>query len=236
MHASRCGNTDNVRELLNRNADHGLQSSAGSTGLMVASGNGHTHTVRELLGKNCQCTSEDNCPSRDPQNQAPELPSGGRITWRKGLLDDVPPALRDWDPGVDAFGVAYVGITRHPDGERQQICKKMRATDFGCGKWCVSGDPNIKSFYEFYIPTSGAVVDIGRGWAQRVLDKWGRKGDRAQSDVDAIINKELAGILDQKKALSMEELKLEKTKLMRELETTHPIYRQKRGEIVKVRA
>ena len=182
-----------------------------------------------------QCVSEDNCPTRGRQHQAPELPSGGRITWRKGL-DDVPPALRDWDPGVDPFGVAYVGITRHSDDKRKQVCKQVRETDFGCGKWCVSGDPNITSFYEFYVPASGSVVDIGKGWAQRVLDKWGRKVDRAQSEVDAIINKELAGILDEKKALSMEGLKLEKTELMRKLETTNPIYRQKRGEIVKVRA
>ena len=179
-----------------------------------------------------RCVSEHDCPTGP--NQAPELPSDGRITWRKGL-DDVPPALRDWDPGVDAFGVAYVGVTRHPDDKRKQICKQVRETDFGCGKWCVSGDPNITSFYDFYIPASGSVVDIGRGWAQRVLEKWGRKVDRAQADVDAIINKELAGILDQKKALSMEGLKLEKAELMRKLEETNPTYRQKCGEIIKVR-
>ena len=146
----------------------------------------------------------------------------------------MPLALRHWDPGVDAFGVPYLGVTRHPDEQRRTtFSERTQTTSFGGGKLCVSGDPNIKSFYDFYLPNSGSVVDVGRGWAQRVLDKWGRKMDRLQSEMDASVQTALKQMVG-RQGMTMTLLKQEKAKLIQSLQTNAGPYRSKFAQLQKV--
>ena len=164
---------------------------------------------------------------------SPPLTGKARVTWTTGL-DEMPLALRHWDPGVDAFGVPYLGVTRHPDETRRPTFVEMtQTTSFGGGKLSVSGDPNIKSFYDFYLPNSGSVVDVGRGWAQRVLQKWGRQMDKLQSDMDTSVQTELNKMVG-RQGMTMTLLKQEKAKLIQSLQTNAGPYRSKFAQLQKV--
>jgi hypothetical protein len=138
--------------------------------------------------------------------------TAGRVIWRKGL-DDMPPGLRSWDPGVDGFGVPYLGVTRHSDTKRKQMSSTVAEHS-----WCASCDPNVKSFHDVYVANSGSVVDVGRGWSERVYQKLGRRIDRLTSEMDQQVNQGLQSILATNPSLTMETLKVEKAKLVLSLE------------------
>lgn len=135
--------------------------------------------------------------------------------WRKGL-EHIPEALRRWDPGVDPFGVPYLSITRHSDQDRQRLWVRFGSRRGALSdRWQFGADPNIKSFYDLYLPATGCVIHVGQGWAQRVYNRYGIVNDVCASEMDRLINKCLLKAPWETDA----ELKLAKQTIRRRLET-----------------
>jgi hypothetical protein len=190
------------------------------------------HGVSVLRGTSVDCKGISMSSVSTSQSQSEPFgvqSSAGRIIWRKGL-DDMPPGLRQWDPGVDIFGVPYLGVTRHADSVRHALRPAVVGPN-----WCASGDPNVKSFYDFYVPNTGSVVDVGRGWAQRVYAKLGRKIDRLTSEMDQEVNRQLQDIVSNQN-MSIENLKLAKVVLVKSLEENDESYRKKSKSVRQVTA
>jgi hypothetical protein len=109
----------------------------------------------------------------------------------------VPDSLRDWDPGVDSFGVPWLSITRHPDTIRDALKARAEQSPLLRGRHGFGADPNVKSFYDVYLARTGCVVDIGRGWSQRMYDGPGRTIRKQQSVRDRLWQAELGRIAQQ---------------------------------------
>jgi hypothetical protein len=135
--------------------------------------------------------NDDSELSDGPQPAPSPLPLPTRHAWYRGI-PDVPESLRDWDPGVDSFGVPWLSITRHPKAVRAANIARAEASPLLRGRHGFGADPNIKSFYDAYLARTGCVVDIGRGWSQRMLDGPCRNIKRQQSTRDNLLQDEIA--------------------------------------------
>jgi hypothetical protein len=136
-------------------------------------------------------------------------------SWRKGF-EHIPEALCKWDPGVDPFGVPYLSITRHSDQDRQRLWARFGSRGGALSdRWQFGADPNIKSFYDLYLPATGCVIHVGQGWAQRVYDRYGVSNDVCASEMDHLINKDLR----KARWVTDADLKLAKLTIIGRLET-----------------
>lgn len=104
----------------------------------------------------------------------------------------MPPELQQFDPGTDSFGVPYMSVTRHQDKKDTSVTSNQTRSHGLPGKMhFVTGDPNVKSFYVFYLPNSGTTVEVGKGLANRVYQKYIKPMDILKAQMDAIVNEKL---------------------------------------------
>lgn len=108
-----------------------------------------------------------------------------------GLMDDqrhIESLLVQY-PGVDPFGMPYLIITRYSDKVRLKLWKQFRRKGgVLSGRWSFGADPNTKSFYDLYLPATGCVIHVGKGWAQRMFDRYGQANDAYNSFIKSLVS------------------------------------------------
>ena len=108
----------------------------------------------------------------------------------ESALRCLPAQLRgvNWLPGRDHLGVPLVEMTYEPARVREAT---ERADTSLCGRYYAAFDPNIHDLFTVYLLNSGAVLSVGRGWAQRILDTVGRELSRVENAMAGLVNARL---------------------------------------------
>ena len=181
--------------------------------------------VRKLV-----CSASDKpSDSTLPTDTLPSLP---KLPFKD--VPGLPPELRPLAPGNDAFGEPYIIIDCPKDAV--QNYRNFLANEnsvLSSNQYGIAGDPNIISLYTVYLPNSGSTMHIGKGWAHRVYNKWGKRIDDHQSAMDTILHQQVEALPDLA-TMNISRLRQEKARLKLSLEKEHQAYRRHRAAIYKV--